>query len=105
MLIVGSIVGLIIATALIAREQAQTAKNLELARRAIEDYLTKVSESRLLDEPGLQPLRKELLESALKYYQGLMSERRATAVCAPIWARLTRAWGPSKACLASTQNL
>ena len=28
------------------------------------DYFTQVSENKLLDVPGLQPLRKDLLESA-----------------------------------------
>src|SRR5262249_49686076 len=34
-----------------------------------------VSESRLLRVPGLQPLRKELLGSALKYYQAFLTQR------------------------------
>lgn len=43
--------------------------NANQARQAVEDYFNTVSESRLLDLPGLEPLRKELLESALQYYQ------------------------------------
>ncbi|HMF13999.1 MAG TPA: thioredoxin fold domain-containing protein, partial [Gemmataceae bacterium] len=42
---------------------------------AVDDSLTRISESRLLNVPGLQPLRKELLESALKYYQGFLDQR------------------------------
>ena len=75
MLLVGSIAGLIVATMLIARELGQTAKNLQLARQAIEEYLTKVSESRLLEEPGLQPLRRNCWSRRLTYYQSLMSQR------------------------------
>ena len=41
----------------------------------MEDSFTKISESRLLDEPGLQPLRNELLEEALRYYQQFLSDR------------------------------
>jgi serine/threonine-protein kinase len=45
--------------------------NFRDARAAVDDYLTTVSQ-RLLDVPGLQPLRKELLERVLKYYQGFI---------------------------------
>jgi serine/threonine-protein kinase len=51
------------------RDLART--NFQMARRAVDDYFVQVSESTLLKspQPGLQPLRKKLLESALKYYQ------------------------------------
>src|SRR5262249_51213906 len=56
------------------RERAQ--RNFRTARRAVDDSFTRISESTLLNSPipGLQPFRKELLESALKYYQGFLSE-------------------------------
>ena len=38
-------------------------------------YLTTVSESQLLKVPGLQPLRGELLESALPFYRDFLQER------------------------------
>jgi serine/threonine protein kinase/tetratricopeptide (TPR) repeat protein len=52
-------------------------ENFREARRAVDDYLTRVSENRLLKSPvpGLQPLRKELLETALKYYQAFVAKR------------------------------
>lgn len=37
--------------------------------------MTKISENRLLDEPGLQSLRNELLEEALRYYKEFLSDR------------------------------
>src|SRR5262249_22623993 len=56
-----------------AQKDAET--NFRKARMAVDDSLTRISESRLLNVPGLQPLRKELLESALKYYQGFLDQR------------------------------
>jgi tetratricopeptide (TPR) repeat protein len=46
----------------------QANENFQLARQAVNDLLTRVSTERLLNEPGLQPLRAALLEDALKYY-------------------------------------
>ena len=43
--------------------------------RAVNDLFTLVSEDRLLREPGMQPLRKELLQRALEYYQLLLQQR------------------------------
>jgi serine/threonine protein kinase/tetratricopeptide (TPR) repeat protein len=57
-------------------EQRQIAEaNFQRARQAIDEYFTLVSESKLLDVPGMQPLRKELLEAALRYYQAMRDER------------------------------
>ncbi len=58
------------------RQQADDARkdaiaSLQKAREAGEEFFTLVSESRLLEEPGLQPLRKDLLEAAVTYYEGL----------------------------------
>jgi eukaryotic-like serine/threonine-protein kinase len=44
------------------------------ARRAVDEFFTLVSESQLLDVPGLQPLRKRLLESALRYYENFQKQ-------------------------------
>ena len=50
------------------KAEGEAQANLARARAAVEDYLTTISESRLLKSPlpGLQPLRKELLATALK---------------------------------------
>jgi serine/threonine-protein kinase len=59
-----------------AREQHDKAeRNFQLARDAVDRYHTKVSENRLLNEPGLQPLRKELLETAREFYDRFVEER------------------------------
>jgi serine/threonine protein kinase/tetratricopeptide (TPR) repeat protein len=56
------------------RDQAQ--ENFHKALEAVDTYFTQVSENKLLKSPlpGLQPLRKELLETALKYYRAFVEE-------------------------------
>jgi serine/threonine protein kinase/tetratricopeptide (TPR) repeat protein len=49
--------------------------NLATARGAVDEYLTKVTESRLLSVPGLQPLRQDLLKSALTFYEDFLKQR------------------------------
>jgi tetratricopeptide (TPR) repeat protein len=58
-----------------AAQRQRAEANFHRARAAVDGYLTKVSESQLLKFPGLQPLRGELLESALRFYQDFLEER------------------------------
>lgn len=58
------------------RQRTIAQENFERARDAVDEYLTRVSEEVLLDEPGMQPLRKDLLELALNYYEEFAKERR-----------------------------
>jgi serine/threonine protein kinase/Tfp pilus assembly protein PilF len=55
------------------REQAEI--NFGKAMAAVDDYFTHVSENRLLQVPGLKGLRKDLLLSALKFYQDFLKDR------------------------------
>ncbi len=80
--IVVALVGLIVATILLtaANERERLAKqkaddNFKLAKQAVDDYHTKVSQDDLLQEPGMQPLRKRLLESAAVYYKKFIGEK------------------------------
>jgi serine/threonine protein kinase/Flp pilus assembly protein TadD len=57
-------------------QRARAEQSLGAARRAIEDYFTRVSENKLLGVPGMETLRKELLEAALAYYKSF-KEREA----------------------------
>jgi serine/threonine-protein kinase len=59
--------------ALAARDQAR--QNFELARKAVDDYLTRVGQNPLLKEQGLHDLRQELLELALGYYRDFLRQR------------------------------
>jgi tetratricopeptide (TPR) repeat protein len=45
------------------------------AREAVNEYFNKVSGSKALKTPGLEPLRKELLQAALTYYQDFLRQR------------------------------
>jgi serine/threonine-protein kinase len=59
-----------------ARALAET--NFNLARRAVEDYFTRVSENTLLkeqDSVDMRRLRGELLKTALEYYREFLKER------------------------------
>jgi serine/threonine-protein kinase len=49
--------------------QREAEENLREARRAVDDLFTRVSEETLLDQPGMQPLRRDLLGRAREYYQ------------------------------------
>jgi hypothetical protein len=61
-----------------ADKQRITAEaNYQKARAAVDKYFTLVSETRLLDVPGLQPLRKDLLEAAAHFYKDASQERMA----------------------------
>ncbi|MEZ4387941.1 MAG: hypothetical protein R3D98_10285 [Candidatus Krumholzibacteriia bacterium] len=58
----------------IALERNRAEAGFQQAREAVDQYLTTVSETKLLDVPGLEPLRRELLESALAYHQRFLAQ-------------------------------
>jgi serine/threonine protein kinase len=70
-----AVVTLSIAAVRINQERARAERSFRQAREAVDDYFTAVSESKLLDVPGLQPLRRELLERAKSYYQSFLQQR------------------------------
>ncbi len=74
-LLVSAVAGLSVGAFLINGERARAEANFRQARAAVDEYFTNVSESRLLNVPGLQPLRKELLDSAMRYYRDFLSQR------------------------------
>jgi serine/threonine protein kinase/tetratricopeptide (TPR) repeat protein len=73
------------------RQRRLADENYRQARRAVDDYFTQVSESTLLRSPlpGLQPLRRELLETALKYYQAFVAEHADDPA---LWVELADAY-------------
>jgi serine/threonine-protein kinase len=58
-----------------ARQRDEAAANYRLARRAVDRYHTEVSEDVLLNEPGMEPLRRRLLEAAREFYARFVAER------------------------------
>ncbi|MBY0527140.1 MAG: protein kinase [Gemmataceae bacterium] len=56
------------------KQKARAEESFRQARQAVDDFFTTVSDSRLLNVPSLQPLRKELLDLALKYYQEFLKQ-------------------------------
>jgi tetratricopeptide (TPR) repeat protein len=59
----------------VEEEQIHTDEARRKAHQAVNDYFTKVSQNKLLDRPGFQSLRRELLETALAYYEDFLHER------------------------------
>ena len=60
-----------------AREAHDRAnESLRLARRIVDDSLARLSQSALQVEPELKPLRQELSESAIQYYEDIRKSRR-----------------------------
>ncbi len=58
------------------RAQAEAEENFKKARRAVDDFLTAVSESQELQLlPDTQAFRKKLLEKAREYYQDFLKQR------------------------------
>lgn len=57
-----------------SRAHKQAEESFRAARTTVDRYFTLVSEDTLLNQPGLQPLRRELLTDALNYYQAFLKE-------------------------------
>jgi tetratricopeptide (TPR) repeat protein len=80
--VAGLAVGTVLLTSMNRRIQAQKAAadaNFEMARNAVDRYFTRVSQEPLLDDDRLKPLRKDLLNSALEFYQDFINRRRKDA--------------------------
>ena len=56
------------------RRRNRAEASFQQARKAVDSYYTQVSESQLLQVSGLQPLRRELLQPALAYYQAFVEQ-------------------------------
>ena len=62
----------------VVRQEAET--NFNMALKAVDDYLTSVSENTLLkqqDSVDIRSLRQDLLNTALKYYKSFVNQRKS----------------------------
>jgi tetratricopeptide (TPR) repeat protein/tRNA A-37 threonylcarbamoyl transferase component Bud32 len=57
------------------RHQAEAAANFQKARDAVDDMLTRVAEGRLANLSRMESVRLELLQEALKFYQGFLEQK------------------------------
>jgi serine/threonine protein kinase len=74
----GILVALIAVTGAYIRTKAALAesdKSFRQALDAVNELFTEVSEDTLLQQPGMQPLRKSLLSRALEYYERFRQQR------------------------------
>ncbi len=58
-----------------ALARAEAEHSFQQARQTVDDFFTRVSENKLLNVPGLQPMRRELLDEAAAYYRGFIKQR------------------------------
>jgi tetratricopeptide (TPR) repeat protein len=56
------------------QSQARAEESLQQARQAVDDLFTRVSEDTLLHQPGMQPLRRDLLRRARDYYEKFLKQ-------------------------------
>ena len=74
------------------RERSRAESNFRAAKTAVDGFLTRVSQERLLDVPGLQPLRQELVEVALAITNSSSGSMKMTPASAPTLPMLLSAW-------------
>ncbi len=73
-LLLMAVIGLTLGTVLINRQKARAEANFQLALEAVDRFFVQVSEDRLLNEPAMQPLRKELLQTARDFDERFVAE-------------------------------
>ncbi len=56
------------------KQRLRAEKSNRRARQAVNEYYTRVSQSKLLEEPRLVALRKDLLQAAMNYYRDFLTE-------------------------------
>ncbi len=72
------VVGSVVSTVLLFETRAalkQSEEDFDSAQEAVDYFFTVFSEEGLLNEPGMQPLRRDLLTRARDYYQKFLSRR------------------------------
>src|SRR5262249_16994318 len=58
-----------------SRRRDEAAENYRMGRRAVDRYYTEVSEDIILNEPGMEALRRRLLAAAREFYAQFADQR------------------------------
>jgi serine/threonine-protein kinase len=58
----------------VSTERDRARKDYEQARQIVDDFFVKISDDNMRRVPGMQAVRKEFLEAALRYYQGFLHQ-------------------------------
>jgi tetratricopeptide (TPR) repeat protein len=82
LLLLGTVAALVVSNAAIDRARQEATRQRDdaqaqrqLARRAVDKMYTQVAEKWLAQQSHLEPLQREFLEEALRFYQGFADER------------------------------
>jgi len=73
-LLVAAVIGLTLGTVLLERSNLEARENLVMVTEQA-TYFRGVNEDLLMNEPGMQPLRQEILQKVLKDYQRFLKKR------------------------------
>ena len=76
----------------VERQRKRAEENFRQTRQTVDKYFTLISESRLIDIPGAESLRKELLSAALDYYRKYREFPKAESDDAEIQAELAASY-------------
>jgi tetratricopeptide (TPR) repeat protein len=58
-------------------QRARAEQNARLARRSVDEMFTQVADKWLADQPRLEPVQREFLEKALRFYEEILSQEDA----------------------------
>lgn len=83
------LIGLTLFSIRLSRSERQAMHEEQTARSVVYDYCTTVSENRLLHEPGMEGLRRELLSRAVNYLEEFTTHQQDRPA---VWAELARAY-------------
>jgi len=78
--LIASITGTTIGLVRVRRDRDRANRAFHEARQTINQFFTRLTEERLLQQPGLLPLRNELLRDARRFYGDLLDQRGALLV-------------------------
>ena len=73
--LVTAVVGLSVTAYMVNQERVRTEANFQLARSAVDQMLTRLGAVLLVDVPGAEGVRREMLEKARDFYKGFLSGR------------------------------